>query len=223
VSGLAQEVALAKWVAAGLRRIGQISITATKDGTFSLTHREDAASNDFTNHARPEDAAEIARFDDAGNYRPLKTAPNLRHGWRLSVGDLAGLRLALDLFYPGRLAAFLAWEKGMLRTTSLRQTLERQTGMYRTAAKISDEEADTLVGNFCRSGGGCLRTILWQREGNGSVASTKLPAEKFDPQHDQTGMGENLIPLLCQEACNLLVAEARKVVKSEDAALPAQE
>ena len=25
-----------------------------------------------------------------------------------------------------------------------------------------------------------------------------------------------MIPLLCQEACNLLVAEARKIVKSED-------
>ena len=27
--------------------------------------------------------------------------------------------------------------------------------------------------------------------------------------------GENVLPLLCQEACNILVAEARKVVKGE--------
>jgi sirohydrochlorin cobaltochelatase len=215
VSGLAQEIALAKWVAAGVRRIGQISIAVKKDGAFSLTHREDAARNDLAVYAHAEDAAEIARFDDAGKYRPLKTAPNLRHGWRLVVRDLAGLQLALDLFYPGRLAAFLAWENGMLKTTSLRQTLSRQTGMYRTAAKIRDEEADALVGNFCRSDGGCLRTILWKRDRNGTIASTQLPAEKFDPQHDQTGLGETVIPLLCQEACNLFVAEARKMVKSE--------
>ena len=50
-------------------------------------------------------------------YRPLKTAPNLRHGWRLEVANLAELRLALDLFYPGRLAALAAWEAHRLATT----------------------------------------------------------------------------------------------------------
>jgi sirohydrochlorin cobaltochelatase len=218
VSGLAQDIALEKWVAAGLRRIGQISIAEGKDGAFSVAHREDAARNDLTAYASAGDAAEIARFDDAGKYRPLKTAPNLRHGWQLLVRDLAGLRIALDLFYPGRLAAFFAWENKMLETTSLRQTLARQTGMYRTAAKIRDDEADALVGNFCRSDGGCLRTILWQRDEAGTVASTKLPAEKFHPRQDQTGMGETVMPLLCQEACNLLVAEARKTVKPESPA-----
>ncbi len=221
MSGLAQEIALAKWVATGWRRIGQISVSVRKDGTFSLAHCEDAARNDLTLHVRAEGAAEIARFDDAGEYRPLKTAPNLRRGWRLIVTDLAGLRIALDLFYPGRLAAFLAWENGVLKTTSLRQTLERQTGMYRAALKIGDEEADRLVGRFCRSHDGCLRTILWKRDRNGTIASTQLPAEKFDPLHDQTGLGETAIPLLCQEACNLLVAEARKMVKSKDVASPA--
>jgi hypothetical protein len=93
--------------------------------------------------------------------------------------------------------------------------------MYRTAAKIRDEESDTLVGNFCRSESGCLRTILWKRDRQGTIASTQLPVEKFDPPHDQTGLGETVIPLLCQEACNLLVAEARKIVKSAGVAPPA--
>ncbi len=222
MNGLAQKIALAKWMVAGLRRIGQISITVRKDGAFSLTHREDTARDDFTAYSAVEDAAEIARFDDAGKYRPLKTAPNLRHGWQLMIGDLSGLRLALDLFYPGRLAAFLAEENGLLETTPLRESLERQSGMYRAAAKIRDEEADKLVGNFCRSDGGCLRTILWKRDGEGAIASTQLPPEKFDPQHDQTGLAEAVVPLLCQEACNLLVAEARKMVKSEGVASPAE-
>ena len=213
MSSPALEIALAKWLAAGLRCFGQISIAEEKDGAFSLTHREDAARNDLAVYAQAEDAAEIARFDDSGKYRPLKTAPNLRHGWQLIVPELGGLRLALDLFYPGRLAAFFAWENGMLETTPLRQTLARQTGMYRSAATIRDEQADALVGHFCRSDGGCLRTILWQRDGNRTIASTQLPAEKFGPQHDQTGAGAAVVPLLCQESCNLLVAEARKVVQ----------
>jgi sirohydrochlorin cobaltochelatase len=216
VNGPAQEIALAKWLAAGLRCIGQISIEARDDGTFALTHREDAPRSDLVPYARADDAAQLARFDDAGNYRPLKTAPNLRHGWRLILSDRRALGIALDLFYPGRLAAFLAWETGSLVTTPLRETLHRQTGMYRSAAKITDAEANRLVGNFCRSAGGCLRTILWKRDRQGTLASMLLPPEKFDPSHDQTGFGHPMIPLLCQEACNLLVAEARKIVKSED-------
>ncbi|HEV2843133.1 MAG TPA: DR2241 family protein [Chthoniobacterales bacterium] len=218
MSGPAQEFALAKWLAAGLRSIGQISIEVRDDGSFALAHHEDAARQDLVPYAEAEDAAELARFDDAGNYRPLKTAPNLRHGWRLVLPDPSALRLALDLFYPGRLATFLAWEAGALVTTPLRATLDRQTGMYRSAAKIRDEEANTLVGNFCRSDGGCLRTILWKRDREGTLASTFLPPEKFDPAHDQTGFDRPMIPLLCQEACNLLVAEARKIAKSEDGA-----
>ena len=225
MSGPAQEIALAKWLAAGRRLIGQISIEARNDGEFSLTHHEDAARNDLVPYALSDDATRLARFDDAGNYRPLKTAPNLRHGWRLVLPDRSALRIALDLFYPGRLAAFLAWETGSLITTPLRETLQRQTGMYRPAAKISDAEANALVGDFCRSDGGCLRTILWKRDRMGTLASTLLTSEKFDPAHDQTGFGRPVIPLLCQEACNLLVAEARKIVKrgaSADSVIPSE-
>ena len=176
-----------------------------------------------------EDAIEIAKYDDAENYRPLKTAPNLRHGWRLELATLEELRRALDYFYPGRLAVFNAWKKGRLQTTPLRETLDRQSGMYRVAAKISDSQIDDLVAGFCRSEGGCLRTILWKRDGEGAIASTKLPKQKFDPAYDQARVCSRgpvgdahashseaaTVPLLCQEACNLLVAECRKVVKGE--------
>jgi sirohydrochlorin cobaltochelatase len=214
VSALAQESALGSWLAAGLRCVGQIAIECHEDGSFTLVHRDDVSRNDLRRFERAEDASEIARFDDAGNYRPLRTAPNLRHGWRLVLPNVTSLRIALGLFYPGRLEAFLEWKQNALATTPLRATLERQTGMYRATAKISEDEADVLVGNFCRSDGGCLRTILWKRDANGAIASTRLPSEKFDPQFDQTGLGAPVIPLLCQEACNLLVAEARKIVRA---------
>jgi sirohydrochlorin cobaltochelatase len=214
VSSLAPESALREWLAAGLRCIGQIAIESQENGSFALRHRDDVGRGDLIPHSEPEDALVLARFDDEENYRPLKTAPNLRHGWRLILHDLAGLRLALDLFYPGRLAALSAFEKRDLVTTALRQTLGRQSGMYRIAAQIDDSHADDLVGNFCRSDGGCLRTILWRRNAEGAVASTRLPLEKFDPKYDQTGRGAPVIPLLCQEACNLLVAEARNTVQA---------
>ena len=135
----------------------------------------------------------------------------------MAVDDAAALGLALDLFYPARMGAWRLFREGRLDATPLRETLGRQSGMYRVTAKISDEQADELVGRFCRSDGGCLRTILWKRDASGTVPSTRLPPEKFDPARDHTGGSGEFVPLLCQEACNLLVAEARAVVKGERA------
>lgn len=203
-------------------RFGELAVDAGPGGKgYELRHRKEAAlpTGGLTLHEDPEDAAGLALVDDAGNYRPLKTAPNLRRGWRLVVPDAAGLRLALEGFYPGRAGAWRLFQRGALETTSLRETLNRQTGMYRVTGKLTEEQADALVGRFCRSDGGCLRTILWRRNAEGAVPSTHLPPEKFDPAHDQTGNGETgVVPLICQEACCLLVAEARKVVKGEAAA-----
>src|SRR5438132_8234399 len=206
-------------------RFGQILIQSRGSGGFVLCDRDDENSRGLEVFKRPEDALGIARSDGAGKYRPLKTAPNLRHGWRLEVVDLAELHRALDYFYPGRLAMFTAWKENRLTTTPLRKTLTRQSGMYRVASKISDEQINDLVGNFCRSNGGCLRTILWKRDERGAVPSTNLPQDKFDAAHDQTlspgsatpATTAPVIPLLCQEACSLLVAECRKVVKGESA------
>src|SRR5207253_2542070 len=94
--------------------------------------------------AKVNDSFEIARFDDAGNYRPLKTAPTLRHGWKIFVRDLLQVEQVIDTIYPGRLAMLRAFKSGGLTTTSLRETLKRQSGMYRVAAKISDEQIDRL-------------------------------------------------------------------------------
>jgi hypothetical protein len=213
---------------------GQI-LAEKRGGGFILSHRHDEAADQLKIFRTAEDAIEIAKCDDTGTYRPLKTAPNLAHGWRLELKTADELLRALDYFYPGRLAIFLAWKSGSLQTTPLRETLDRQSGMYRVAAKISDSQIDDLVAGFCLSSGGCLRTILWKRDQDGAIASTKLPSEKFDPEYDQVrvcsrrpvgdahashgyGVARSeaaRVPLLCQEACNLLVAECRKVVKSE--------
>jgi len=223
---------------------GELFVRKTTTGGFVVSHRDDDSLDQLQMHQNAEDALEIAKYDDAGNYRPLKTAPNLRHGWRLELARLDELQRSLDYFYPGRLAVFAAWKSDYLKTTPLRETLDRQSGMYRVAAKISDQQINDLVADFCRSDSGCLRTVLWKRDRNGVIASTKLPKQKFDPSYDQVmaacsrrpegdarpprppsshsgvaGSEAATVPLLCQEACNLLVAECRKVVKDESAGL----
>lgn len=215
---------------------GQILVRRASGSGFVLSHRDDEAADQLKIFRSAEDAIEIAKHDAAGNYRPLKTAPSLRHGWRLELQTLEDLRRALEYFYPARIAMFAAWKSDQLQATPLRETLDRQSGMYRVAAKISDSQINDLVGDFCRSPSGpcrtargCLRTILWKRDADGTIASTKLPKEKFDPEFDQARVCSRrpvgdmhashseaaTVPLLCQEACNLLIAECRKVVKGE--------
>ena len=172
-----------------------------------MRHHLDCGLEGLALHSTPEAAYEIALYDEAGIYRPLKTAPTLRRGWRLVLETLEQLHEALDFFYPAMLAARLAMEQGRLAITPLRDTLNRQSGMYAITKKISDAHADRVIGAFCKSDGGCLKTILWPI--SPGVPITSLPADKFVPA---TSGG---IPLLCAEACNLLVARAREAVKKE--------
>lgn len=202
------------WLASLPCRIGEIAIERLPNECFALCHRDDRTRDDLIVSQSADAAMEIARFDDAGKFRPLKTAPNLRHGWILILPSRGDAELALDFFYPGRAAAFAAWKENKLPTTPFRETLARQSGMYRVAAQISEAQANELIGNFCRSDGGCLRTILWKQDAGGSLPSTLLPDEKYEPRYDQTGRGEFTQPLLCQEPCNLLIAAARETVKS---------
>jgi sirohydrochlorin cobaltochelatase len=83
--------------------------------------------------------------------------------------------------------------------------------MYRVTQKITDEQAQEMVRDFCRTDGGCLKRILWPLEPGAPV--TTLPPEKFSATAPP-----GVFPLLCHEGCNLLVAKAREVVKRADQA-----
>lgn len=194
---------LATAVAHGYERVGQAVFQREGDG-FRLCHFEDVGRSDLKIHLNAHDAAEIALHDDAGAYRPLKTGPNLRHGWLLRLEGLADLHLALDLLYPAALANWRALLRGESIATPLRKTVSRQTGMYRVTGLITDEEAQGVVDSLCRTG--CLRHIQWP-----------IPAEAPNIFPQTT---EKHIPLLCIDACSLLIAEARRVVKARLQATP---
>jgi sirohydrochlorin cobaltochelatase len=192
-------------LAAGFRRIGQVAIIPCGTG-WVLCHADDAPDGvDFDPGSATENplahleefasAFDVARYDDAGNFRPLKSAPNLRRGWKLVLPHRSALAHALDLLYPAALGNWRALLRGDLAPVPLRTTLGRQTGMYRIAATLSDGQAEDIVKSLC--GAGCLRRRLW----DGTGGSPSDPA--------------NAIPLLCGEACNLFVAAARAAVKKK--------
>jgi sirohydrochlorin cobaltochelatase len=182
---------LERQTARGPWSFGQVAIQG-----LALCHVEDSAREDLTVYHRPADARELAILDDAGAYRPLKTAPNLRHGWRLELATLDDLRLALDFFYPAALGTWLAFQRGELAPISLRETLERQTGMYRVTQLITDAQAREVIQKTCVAG--CLRHRLWD---------IRRVEKTFAPHEVPTSA------ILCAEACNLLVAACRPVAK----------
>ena len=80
--------------------------------------------------------------------------------------------------------------------------------MYRITQKLTDEQAQQLIARTCCASA-CMKTILWRVDAGQPI--TSLPAEKFTPTRDA-----GTLPLLCHEACNLLVAKAREVVKKAE-------
>lgn len=190
--------------------VGEIAITVGE--TFQLNHRRDQETTAWSKIAHePRAALEIAKFDAAGKFRPLKTAPNLPKGWVLYLREIKEVQEALDYFYPGAIAMAAAAESGRLTGTPISETIARQTGMYRIVNRLSLEQRDQLAADVCRSDTGCLRTICWQI--TPERPHRLLPAEKFDLTHDQSDNNPPMIPLPCPEACNLLIAAGRVMAK----------
>jgi hypothetical protein len=202
---------LARLIKDGYNALGELEFVESSDG-YLLYH---SADRNCLQKARVyhaiEDARQIAKYDSFGAYRPLKGAPNLPQGWLIQLTDIDGLQRALDFFYPGAIGTWLAFRAGRAHPVCLRQTLNRQTGMYRVTRALSGDQARDLAKEVCRSDGGCLRTILWGIEENESPDF--LPSSKSDLTVDQTGQGRAALPFVCLEACNLFVAAARTAMK----------
>lgn len=188
-------------------RIGQVAVTpdAGSQG-WTLCHVEDLGKEGLSLHTDPLAARSLSLYDDAGQFRPLKTAPSLRHGWQLQMADEAALRRALDFLYPAALGLARHQAAGMLEPVPLRQTLGRQTGMYRFANKITDDEAQEMVACHCDVAK-CLRRITW-----GLTAEQPLTGLTDAKRPQPATVGET--PLLCVEACTHIVSAAREIARS---------
>jgi sirohydrochlorin cobaltochelatase len=213
--------ALASWIAEGFRKIGEILITPHPDGCYELRHHADEGAAGLQHLEGASAARHLSFFTAHGEYRPLKTAPTLQQGWRLTVDGPEALREALDHFYPAMTGLWLSHLEGTLESVPLRDTLNRQTGMYAATKRLLDEEGQALVGRTCRSDGGCLKRKLWRFDG--TTGLRELPAEECvaDVRPLPANPAYREIPLLCHEACNLLVAACREVVKTRERAAQA--
>lgn len=216
--------ALTKWLQDGRDIIGQVLISREGDG-FALRHLDDAEADaaSLKIYTRPADARDIGLNDAAGEFRPIHSAPTLPRGWLLRLPDLTALHQALDFFYPAALGMLLAHEEGHLHPVPLRALLGRQTGMYRFANGITDEQAMELIGSFCNTATRCLRRIVWPLDDTRPL--TGPAAVKIGPQAGQVPGTDpaRCLTLLCMEACNHVVSECRRIARENNEAKKAAE
>lgn len=173
---------------------------------FELRHvgdremAKDAMTNvqGILNDKSLKELREVAQLTEGGEFRALKSAPNLRRGWRAVVRDVEELGLALNFLYPGAVADWFAVKAGRGVVTNYREFTGRQTGMYRVTAMLSDERAGE-VARVCCDRRLCLKRRLW------TVAGLAV----------DDGEGKSVIP--CLEPCAILLEFARKAMRAEQA------
>jgi len=143
-----------------------------------------------------DELREIAQFTEHKQFRPLKSAPNLRRGWHFLARNSSELEFALQCLYPAAIGDWFAAQQPDPPVTHYRDFTARQTGMYRVAAMLSDEQSAYVARAGCHKRF-CLKQRLWTVEG--------LPPD---------GAGEkSLIP--CLEPCAVLLEFARNVARFE--------
>ena len=186
------------------REWGQLRITVRLDDTgdraYAIRHADDAeaAAEDLTAHQDPLDAREIGTYDEAGRYRPLRTAPSLPTGWRFPDLDAHGIYEAVEAVYPATVANWHREREGELDVDHWREAAARQTGIYKAVQDLPDEAVEWVAGACCVDSQ-CTKRREWELD-----SANELDADS----------GDGIYP--CREPCSLVVAAARKWATLEE-------
>jgi hypothetical protein len=190
----ASREAFAAWVdeVAEGRTFGQVLVRRTATG-YSLRHVEDAGATNLELHEDARAAREIAKLTEDGEYRPLKSSPNLRRGWEIRVRDARELAIAMNYLYPAGMVHWHLHREGRLEITSFRENAARQSGIYKRIQRLSDRGVQDAARACCEDAV-CLKKTLWDVD-----ERTPLEMER----------GEGEIP--CPEPCSVFISFARRV------------
>lgn len=131
------------------RVFGQILIRSASPAGYYLCHEDDARVASLELYDDPRAAREIAKLTGAGEYRPLKSSPNLRRGWELRVEDARGLAAAMDYLYPAGVVHWYLYREGRLEITDYRENAARQSGIYKRIQRLSDEGVQNAARACC--------------------------------------------------------------------------
>ncbi len=199
----AARAAFLTWLAEGGedgRSFLQLRIRPHHDARYLLHHRADEGADptELRLLRTPAEWEAVIARAEGGAHRPIRTAADLRRGWRTLPLTPHELWEALTHFYPG---AAVQWH---LRRTKNRppstfhEAVSRQTGIFESLPELNDARIDVAVRECCR-GLPCLRHPEWHSHSTGFVR------EGADPG----------IP--CLEPCSLLLSRAAHArTSSED-------
>ncbi len=187
--------AFASWVdeATEGRKFAQVLLQRVEPAGYRICHMDDAVAEDLMLYENPRDAREISKLTEGGEYRPLKSAPNLRRGWLLHVADEKELATAMNYLYPASATHWHLQREGRLEVTHYRQNAARQSGIYKRVQALTDEGVQDAASACCEDAV-CLKKTLWNVDEN-------LPLTL------DRGAGE----LPCPEPCSIFVSFARRV------------
>ncbi len=194
-AAVAAREAFAAWVdgSPGGRVFGQVLVRPLSSGGYAIRHADDAEREDLVARDDPRAAREISKLTERGEYRPLKSSPNLRRGWELQLSGVRELAAAMNYLYPAGMVHWHLYREGKLRTTSFRQNAARQSGIYKRIQRLSDRGVQDAARACCEDAV-CLKKTLWD-------VDDETPLE--------TERGEGEIP--CPEPCSVFVSFARRV------------
>lgn len=179
--------------------LAQVRILRKGSG-FELRHISDSARPmEELKTVSLADLRGICDFAANGQFRPLKSSPNLRNGWVFFANDDDTLELALNHLHPNAVADWFAVKNGKPPITNYREFTSRQSGMYRITAMLDDAQATNVIRACCHQKF-CLKQRLWSVEGLG-----------IDPASEKS-----IIP--CLEPCAILLEFARKGMRIEQEA-----
>jgi hypothetical protein len=186
--------AFAAWIeeSSGGRTFGQVLVRSSAPG-YSLRHKDDAGAQDLEVYQDPRLAREIAKLTEEGEYRPLKSSPNLRRGWEIQIPDAGELAVAMNYLYPAGVVHWHLEREGRLEVTNFRENAARQSGIYKRIQRLSDRGVQDAARACCEDAV-CLKKTLWDVDEN-----TPLEMKR----------GEGEIP--CPEPCSIFISFARRV------------
>lgn len=178
--------------AGGPRRIGQLTITRLESG-----YRLEGPPGEAEPEEWPGDAdrlRERVRHTDAGRYRPLRGARDLPAGWFCLCPDADVLAACIEAVYPLALTHLQQAETRTLRVIPITETFRRQAGRYAAAGNLDDDGRRRARAVLCSR---CVRTPVWAGDAM---------------------EGDGAIP--CPEACSVMMALCRAMVKWNEAERP---
>ena len=175
---------------------GQVLIERD-EAAFRLRHVDDRSKGLKNLRTVPIlELRSMAMYDAAGQFRPLRVAPDLVKEWVCYCRTPEELWRAVQAIYPGSIPDWYATQIGAPPVTNYREFSNRQSGMYRITQLLTDEQATQVIRACCHPRF-CLKRRFWTVE--------RLISDRAEEK--------SAVP--CLEPCAVLLELARKAARIE--------